>query len=99
MIEERKRSFYNIEAIKNKAKVNKIELESIHKTTLFKYKLMRIRSKISFCAFKKNMTISELILKQIAVSFEHFVKLGEIKLTEHEQNMGKKELYDQICFN
>jgi len=43
---------------------------------------MRIRSKISFCAFEKNMTIAELFFNQIQISFQHFVKLGEIQLND-----------------
>lgn len=35
------------------------------KQTLLKYKIMRIRAKISFAALKKRMTIKELILTQI----------------------------------
>ena len=33
-----------------------------------KYKNMRVRSKISYMAFKQNITIKELIVKQIMAS-------------------------------
>lgn len=41
----------------------------IKRTTLLKYKIMRIRAKISFMAFKKQMTVFELIFDQIMKSF------------------------------
>jgi hypothetical protein len=69
MIESRRKSFYDIDAIKKKAQLTSEEIQSVFKATLFKYKLMRIRSKISFSAFEKNMTIYELILNQIKNSF------------------------------
>ena len=41
----------------------------IKRTTLMKYKIMRVRAKISFMAFKKNMTVFEMIFDQIMKSF------------------------------
>jgi len=38
------------------------------KTTVMKYKIMRIRAKISFMAFHQNITIQELVVKQIMQS-------------------------------
>ena len=39
---------------------------------MLKYTIMKIRSKISFSAFIKRMTIQELFLNQILKSFSHF---------------------------
>ncbi len=37
----------------------------IYNTVLVKYKILMIRNKISFMAFKKGMTVNELFLKTI----------------------------------
>lgn len=37
---------------------------------MFRYRMMKIRSKISYHAFKNNFTINELILTQILKSLE-----------------------------
>ena len=81
MIYQKRNSYYNIENLQKKAHIGFDEDAAIKRTTLFKYKLMRIRSKISYSAFEKNMTIPELFFNQIQTSFQHFVKLGEIKLS------------------
>lgn len=44
---------------------------------------MKIRSKISFCAFQKGNTIYELILMQIARSFS---EIAERKMKELDDN-------------
>lgn len=46
----------------NKIKLLPDEDKSILKTTMFKYKLIKIRHKISYIAFSKRMTIQELII-------------------------------------
>ena len=48
-----------------------IELILLQKT-MVKYTIMKIRSKISFSAFIKRITIQELILNQILKSYSHF---------------------------
>ena len=48
--------------------VTRQERQAIHKTTLKKYKVLRVRSKISFLAFKAKQTINELLLNQILKS-------------------------------
>lgn len=65
MIVQRKSKFYNLESLQSKAQVSPHEKDSIQRATLFKFKLMRIRSKISFAAFLRNMTIPELFYHQI----------------------------------
>ena len=47
-----------------------------------KYKIMRIRSKISFMAFKRSMTVYELILNQILRSFVQIAKLKDEELND-----------------
>jgi hypothetical protein len=78
MMRSMKNNFYNLDSLKKKALVSQDEEECVMRATLFKYKLMRIRCKISFCAFEKGLTIVELFMKQIQTSFDHFVKLKEI---------------------
>lgn len=55
-------------AKKRKGVVTDIEKLALLKSTVMKYKIMRMRAKISFMAFKSNLTIQELIVKQIMVS-------------------------------
>lgn len=45
-----------------------------------KYKIMRVRAKISFLAFKKSMTVCELILTQILRSFVSISQMKENEL-------------------
>lgn len=49
--------------------VTRQERQAIHKTTLKKYKVLRMRSKISFLAFKNKCTINELFLNQILKTY------------------------------
>jgi hypothetical protein len=39
---------------------------------------MKFRAKISFMAFKKNMTIAEMIIKQVKDSFDYLVEKNYI---------------------
>ena len=48
------------------------------KQAVLRYKIIRIRSKISFLAFKNNKTIQELILENIHNSFANAEKNGLI---------------------
>ena len=50
------------------------ELHSIKLTTLLKYKIMRVRAKISFMAFKSQKTVPEMIYDQIMKSFLEIAK-------------------------
>ena len=55
------------------------EYYSILRSTCFKYKLMRIRCKISYQAFITNKTIPELIMSQILNTYDDLIFLNEIK--------------------
>ena len=46
---------------------------------MFKYTLMRIRSKIGYIAFQNRMTINELIITQIQRSYLELSKSKQIK--------------------
>jgi hypothetical protein len=48
------------------------------RTTLFRFKLLRVRSKISFEAFLKKKTVHEMLLTQIMQSYSDLLKTGEI---------------------
>jgi hypothetical protein len=53
--------------------------EAWHKiicATSFKYTLIKIRSKISYIAFQKQMTISELFFKTCLISYKLFLAQG-----------------------
>lgn len=56
------------------------EIHQIKRTTLLKYKIMRIRAKISFIALKNNKTIFELFLDQIMNSYVMLARLKEEEL-------------------
>lgn len=47
----------------------------LHRAVCFKYKMLRIRSKISFIAFLKKKTVFELILKAVYSSFREIAKM------------------------
>ena len=50
------------------------------KSTLLKYKLLRLRCKISFEAFVQFKTISELFIIKIRESYQDMVSLNEFVL-------------------
>ena len=52
----------SIKQLTNSTRLNVHEENSINQTTLMKFKLMRIRSKISFQAFLKKQTIAENLM-------------------------------------
>ena len=62
------------------------ESKIFHKT-LFKYKLMRIRSKISYMAFKSKQTILEFLLNKIQSQFFHLLRYNEIEMSEVDRYM------------
>lgn len=45
---------------------------------MFKFSLMRVRSKISYCAFRKRMPVAELMLRQIYSSYNALTNSGSI---------------------
>lgn len=54
--------------------------EEVSERTLMKYKVMRIRHKISFTAFVKRMTVMQLLLISIMKAHEDLVREGSIPL-------------------
>lgn len=56
-------TFLDKQEIWKQTSLTKQELKQIMNTTLIKYKIMRVRAKISFSAFQKNMVITEMIMK------------------------------------
>ena len=53
-----------------KSQILDLKKREIYRETFFRLRLIRIRSKISYHAYQQNVTINELILKQILKSFE-----------------------------
>ena len=55
---------------------------------------MRVRAKISFIAFQKRMTISELFCETIIKSYTQLSKCGDIpKMTEKEEKTMKRFIF------
>ena len=74
-------------------KLTKVESMKLVKSTLLKYKLLKFRIKLSFMAFKKCMTIGEMILKQIKASYDYFISIGHIK---NNISSGNEILFNQL---
>ena len=53
-----------------------------------KYKIMKVRAKISYIACLKTMTISELIVRTIKSSYLEFMRIGHIPL---DKTLRKKQ--------
>ncbi len=68
----------------------------ILKSVSFKYKLMGIRSKISYYAFINKKTVAELIISQILKTYEHFLQQNQYQLTEAEQLMMEPDVMDTV---
>lgn len=64
------------------------------KTTCFKYKIMRMRSKISYHAFCENQTIPELIMTQILKTYNDLSMLNEIKVPLDEKVVSDDEIFN-----
>ena len=54
-------------------------MQILAEESIKKFKLLRIRMKISFSAFEKNMTINELFYRTILSSYNNLMKEGKIK--------------------
>ena len=53
----------------------------------FKYLMLKVRSKISYLAFAKRMTVPELFYSTILNCYEHLMDVGAIpKLTKKERD-------------
>lgn len=68
----------------------------IQMTTVFKYKLMKIRSKISFIARKLRMTISEMILNQIHTSYMFLIKHSEIQKNKYDEYISRDDIFEKF---
>ena len=55
-----------------------------------KYKIMKIRMKISYMAFEKSMTVQELFYSTILKTYNEFVKDGLIKETRKMTENGQR---------
>lgn len=61
-----------------------------------KYIIMRVRSKISYIAFIKRMTIPELIIKAIQNSHKAFIESGGIPRPSEEETQLHMRVYDDL---
>lgn len=55
-----------------------INESSILKKVCLKYTILRVRHKISYCAFLKKKTIPELLIEQILSTYQHLQKSNVI---------------------
>lgn len=65
----------------DEAEMQQIRLDKtteIYRQTMFKYKMMRIRSKIGYSSFKRRKTVSELLVNQILRSYNKLVSTKQI---------------------
>ena len=85
-----------IKQVANSTKLSRQEINSINQTTLMKFKLMRIRSKMSFQAFIKKQTILENIMQSILDTYDLLIKLGEKKETQKMKQMNDRGIFDSI---
>lgn len=78
--------FLDKNEIRRQMELTEEELHQIKRTTCMKYKIMRIRAKLSFLAFQKNQTIFELLLTQILKSYVLMAKMKEDEIGDtHDQ--------------
>lgn len=71
---------------KQREMMSRIDKNVLYRT-LFAYKLIRIRNKISFCCLYKRKTVTELFLSQMLNSYGRFFPQHKIQL---------EKLYEQI---
>jgi len=64
---------FNTKTYKDWDRVTKTESIEIFHSTMMKYKLLRMRAKISYMAFYKNMTVQEFFLTSIDRSYRQLV--------------------------
>lgn len=66
---------------KQREKILALQKKEIYRQTTFKYTLMRIRSKISYHAFRKHMSVNEFMISAIARSYKQLTEAGEIPVS------------------
>ena len=69
MSSAKKKTWMSNPQVQRKYAPKPIERLSVMKTTSFRYKLLRIRSKLGFEAFRQKKTVQELLLSQIMASY------------------------------
>lgn len=80
-----------------KERIKEEKTSEILRQTFFKYLMMRVRTKISYYAFRKQMTINEFIIDQIARSYSILKYKQEIPATAAYTSESLKlfeELFD-----
>ena len=65
----------------NQAKIRKQIDHDLMCQMYTRYNIMRVRMKLSFSCFMKNMPLNELWMKQILLSFKFLQKTGQIPIT------------------
>jgi hypothetical protein len=70
----------------------------VYKKVCLKFSIMKIRMKISYMAFEKGMTIIELIMRSIMISYKGLVHNGIIK--EDPEKVKKQNIiFDDLVNN
>ena len=83
----------------DQCKLTEEELYSIYRTTLMKYKLIRIRCKISYLAFAQKMIISEFLLSKLVDSYIQLVKNDEFPMKKMDEYGIDTEIYEKLFSN
>ena len=62
----------------------------------FRYLVLKVRSKLSFMAFMKKQTVSELLINQILKSYRAFIKVGLITRGIAQEMMDEEDVYQKL---
>ena len=68
----------------------------VYKKVHFKYKVIKIRAKISFSALQKRMTIHELFLNTIYATYKKLVIQGQLDGPSEDQQQADNNLYNAV---
>jgi len=69
---------------------------SVYKKVHFKYKVIKVRAKISFSALQKRMTIQELFLNTIQTTYKKLVIQGQLDGPSEDQQQADNNLYNAV---
>ena len=75
------------------------EERAIYNNVLTKYKLLRIRSKISYLAFTHNMMINEFLLSKIQRAYMDLVKNNEVIPSQMDEMALDQDIFESAISN
>lgn len=89
-------SFFDDNKVRQMSKLTPSETTQVKRTTQIKYKIMRVRAKISFIAFQRGMTIHEMLLNQIMKSYMDIAQLKESELNDYQDHFDLFRMNDHF---